>query len=105
MLKKAELERLQREKELLVLQSDANRVLLATGWQRLRSPKNWMNEAGDVASRHPIWTTVLAAAAGSLVVKSLRKSGSVLGGIGRLGELASAALSVWRLFRGKKSEE
>jgi hypothetical protein len=105
MFQKAELERLQRQKELLVLQSDANRLLLAAGWQRLRSPATWKNEAGNLARRHPIWTAVLAAVAGVLVVKSVRKPGSVLGGIGHLGELASVAFSAWQMFRGRKSEE
>ena len=56
MFQKAELERLQQQKELLLLQSDVHRLLLATDWQRLRSPANWLNEAGNVARRHPVWT-------------------------------------------------
>ena len=105
MLGKAELERLRLQKDLLVLQSDANRLLLAADWQRLRSPENWMHEAGKLARRHPIWTAALAAAAGVLAVKAVRKPGSVLGGMGRLGKLASTALSVWKLFRRENPEE
>jgi len=105
MFQKAELARLQKQKALLVLQSDLNRRLLAADWQRLHSPENWLNEAGRLARRHPIWTAALAAAAGLAAVKSVRKSGTVLGGLGRIGELASVAISVWQMFRGKKSEE
>lgn len=105
MLGKAELERLRMQKDLLVLQSDANRLLLAAEWQRLRSPENWMHEAGNLARRHPLWTAALAAAAGVLVVKAVRKPGSFLGGMGRLGKLASLAFTVWKLFRRAKSEE
>lgn len=105
MFQKAELERLQQQKELLLLQSDAHRLLLAADWQRLRSPANWLNEAGNVARRHPVWTAALAAAAGALVVKTVRKPGSVLGGLGRLGKLVSTGFSVWNLIRRKKSEE
>ena len=105
MFQKAELERLQKQKELLVLQSDVNRLLLAADWQRLRSPENWLNEAGNLARRHPIWTAALAAAAGLLVVKAVRKPGAVMGRLGRLGELAATAFSIWNLVRGKKAEE
>ena len=105
MLGKAELERLRMQKDLLVLQSDANRQLLATDWQRLRSPENWLHEAGNLARRHPIWTTALAAAAGVLAVKAVRKPGSLLGGMGGLGKLASTAFSIWKRFRRAKSEE
>lgn len=103
MFQKGELELLQKQKELLVLQSDVNRLLLAADWQRLRSPENWMSEAVNLARRHPAWTAVLAAAAGTLVVKSLRKPGAILDGIGRLGKVASLALAGWKLFRGKNS--
>jgi hypothetical protein len=105
MFQKAELARLQEQKDLLVLQSRANRLLLAADWQRLRSPENWLHEAGNLARRHPLWTAVLAAAAGVLAIKTMRKPGSILGGMGSLGKLASTALSVWKLFRRVKAEE
>ena len=86
------------------MQSDVHRLLLAADWQRLHSPANWLNEAGKVARRHPIWTAALAAAAGVLVVKAVRKPGGILGGLGCWGELASTALSIWNLVRGKKED-
>lgn len=105
MFQKAELERLQKQKDLLVLQSNAHRLLLAADWQRLRTPGNWLGEAGNLARRHPLWTAALAAAVGGLLVKVVRKPGSVMGGLSRLGELASTAFAVWSLVRGKKTEE
>ena len=105
MFQKAELARLQKQKELLVLQSDVHRLLLAADWQRLHAPANWLNEAGNLARRHPFWTAGLAAAAGLLVVKAVRKPGGIMGGLGHLGELASTAFSIWNLVRGKKTEE
>lgn len=101
MLQKAELERLQKQKELLVLQSDASRLLLAADWQRLRSPETWMNEAGNLVRRHPVWTTALAAGAGALAIKVMRKPGTIAGLIGRLGHLAPLVLAGWKLFKGK----
>jgi hypothetical protein len=102
MFQKNELERLQLQKQLLVLQCDANRLILAADWQRLRSTETWLSEAGNLARRHPIWPAALAAGAGWLAVKMMRQPGSVVGGLGRLGELASAALSAWQLFRRAK---
>lgn len=105
MFGKTELEHLRKQKDRLVLQSDANRLRLAAELRRLRSPEAWLNEAGNLARRHPVWTTALATAAGVLAVKALRKPGFVMGGIGGLGKLASTALAAWQLFRGKKTEE
>jgi len=105
MFEKTELARLQAQKELLVLQSDVNRLLLAANWKQLRSPENWVHEAGHLARRHPLWTAALAALAGVLAVQTVRKPGSSLGGIAILGKLASTALSVWKLFRREKSTE
>ncbi len=105
MFEKNELARLQAQKELLVLQSDVNRRLLAADWQQLRSPENWMQEAGHLARRHPLWTAALTAVAGVLAVQAVRKPGNVLDGMGRLGKLAAMALSVWKLFCREKSTE
>lgn len=105
MFQKAELARLQAEKELLLLESRANRLLLAAEWQQLRSPKQWRDEAARVVRQHPIFSATLAAAAGLLAVKALRKPGAVAGGVGRLGKLASLAFTVWKIVRTKKSEE
>ena len=105
MFQKAELERLRMRKELLVLQNDAHRRLLAADWQRVRSPESWLHEAGNLVRRHPLWVTVLAAAAGVLVVKTMRAPGSILGGMGRLGKLAATAFSIWKLIRRTKFGE
>ena len=104
MFQKAELEELRLQKDLLVLQSEVNRQLLAAEWQRLRSPETWMNEAGTLARRHPLWTTALATAAGALAVKAMRKPGAVAGGIGRFAKVASLAFAVWRRFKTRSSE-
>jgi hypothetical protein len=104
MFQKAELERLRLQKEMLVLQSDANRLLLSADWQRLHSPESWLNAAGNLARRHPVWTAALATAAGVLAVKVVRKPGTVMGGMGKLGKLASMAFSVWRLIRREQPE-
>jgi hypothetical protein len=105
MFQKAELESLRARKELLVMQSDANRMLLAADCAQLRSPEAWTAEAASLARRHPVWTAALAAAAGALAVQTVGKSGGISGGISRLGKFVPLAFTVWRLFRRKKTEE
>jgi hypothetical protein len=104
MLGKGELEKLQLQKSLLLLQSDTNRLLLFAEWQKLRSPETWMNGAGDLARRHPIWTTILGTAAGAFAVRALRKPEAFAGGFGRLGTFASLAITAWKLFKKQKTE-
>lgn len=104
MFQRKELEQLRLQKEQLVLQSDANRQRLMTDWQRLQSPGLWLDETLGLARRHPLWIAGLATAAGALAVKTLRQPHTLMAGIGRLGELASVAFSVWRLLRRKRRE-
>ena len=96
MFQKTELDRLQMQKDLLVLQSSANRLLLAVEWQRLRSPEHWLDEAGRLVRRHPLLTAALATATGVLVMQAVRKPGAVAGRIGRIGRLASLAFAGWK---------
>lgn len=104
MFQAAELERLRARKDLLVLQSEANRLRLTVECGRLRASETWLNKAGGLAQRHPAWTAALATAAGALAVQALRKSGGIMGGLGRLGKMATVALSVWKLLRRRKPE-
>ena len=105
MFQKNELAHLQVQKDLLVLQSSANRLLLAAEWQRLRSPEHWLDEAGRLVRRHPLLTAALATATGVLAVQAVRKPGGVVGGIGRIGKLASMAFAVWKFLRRGKSQD
>ncbi len=105
MFQKTELTRLQTQKDLLVLRSQANRLLLAADWRQLRSPMRWGEEAGRLLQRHPVWTAALATAAGAMAVKAVRNPGTIIGGLGRLGKLASLAFSVWKIVRHQKSDE
>jgi len=105
MFQKNELIHLQAKKDMLVLQSSINRLKLAADWQRLRSPEQWLHEAGRVAKRHPMATAGLATAAGVMLVKALRNRGSMLGSLGSLGKVASLAFTVWKLVRKPKAED
>jgi hypothetical protein len=102
MLRKAELKHLRLQKKLLVLQSDANRLVLMSEWRRLRSLETWMNAAGDAARRHPVWTTALATATGALTVNALRKPGALAGGLKVIRKIAIVSFAGWNFFKGKK---
>lgn len=104
MFGKVERERLRAQKSLLVLQSEINRLQLAADWQKIRSPRNWVNSAGGIARHFPILTAVLSILTGALAVKALRRPGMILSGIGRLTKLASMVLAGWKLFREKKTK-
>jgi hypothetical protein len=98
------LEELQRHKERLVLQSDANRRRLIADWQRVQSPECWRLEVLELVRRHPMWLAALAGAAGTLTFKAFRRPRTAMSRLGRLTKLASVGFSVWRLLRGKKSK-
>lgn len=104
MFQKEELERLRKQKALLVLQSEANRQKLAEDWQRLFSADYWASEARGMVRRHPAVATALAAGGGILAARLLRKPGGIAGALGGVGRLTSVAFTVWRLFRRQKEQ-
>jgi hypothetical protein len=104
MFQKAALAKLQAEKDMLVLRSSMNRLKLVVDGRKLRSPDFWVKEAGRVVQRHPMMTAALAAAGGILGVQAVRSRGPALGGLARLGKLASMAFNVWKMVRPSKAE-
>lgn len=101
MFGKAELERLRLQKELLVLQSDVNRLLLATELLRLRSPEFWQSGASRAVRKHPLLTAALGVGVGVFAIKALRQPAAAMSWLGRLGGAGSTLLSVWNLM-GRK---
>jgi hypothetical protein len=105
MFGKAELEVLRLRRELLVLKSETDRLLLAAELQRVRSADYWLVETGRAMRRHPVLTAILGGGVGLLAVQALRRPAATSGWLGRLGALSSTALSVWRLFAERKRDE
>ena len=105
MVRKTELEHLRLQRELLALQCDANRLMLAVEWQQLHSRDYWLAEAGRMARRHPLKAAALAAATGLLITKTVQNPAVAGGWLGRLAKAASTALSVWRLFARKEPRQ
>lgn len=100
MFQTAELDQLRLRKELLVLQCDTRRMLLATEFRRLHSPEFWWTEVGTVACKHPWLTASLGLGAGFIAMQLLRRPGAMLGWLSRLGGASSTLWSVWKSFRG-----
>ncbi|MBP7828246.1 MAG: hypothetical protein KA236_17060 [Verrucomicrobia bacterium] len=98
MFQKSGLDQLRVQKELLVLHSEVNRLLLAAQWQHLRAPQRWIGEATQTARRHPLWTAALGLGAGMVIVNTLGRRRAPVGWIGRVGQFASAILAVKKLF-------
>lgn len=105
MFGKAELEALRLRKELLVLRSDMDRVLLVSELRRFRSPESWLVEAGKAVRRHPVLTALLGGGAGLLMVQTLRRPRGVTGWLARLGTLSSTMLTLWKLYESRKRQE
>src|SRR5262252_7253616 len=101
MVRKTELEHLRVQKELLSLQCDADRLILAAEWEQLQSRDYWLARAGELARQHPLKAAALAAAAGLLVTQTVAKPAVAGGWLGRLSRVASMAASVWKFFDGK----
>lgn len=104
MFGKAELESLRLRKELLILKSNMDRLLLETELRRLTSSEYWLVEASNAARRHPVLTAALGGGVGLLAIQTLRRSSGAVGWLGRFGSLSSAALSLWRLYASRKRE-
>jgi hypothetical protein len=104
MFQSKELELLRLKKKQLALQSEVNRLRLMSDWQHLRLPDGLLGGGLGLAKRHPVVTAALAAASGFLATKILRRSGPLLNGFGRVGEIASVAFTAWKLFQRTRRE-
>ncbi|MGA3267494.1 MAG: hypothetical protein ABSE16_11795 [Verrucomicrobiota bacterium] len=104
MFQAKELELLRLKRTQLGLQSDINRLKLTSDWQRFRSRENWLGEGWGLIKRHPVAVAALAAASGMLAARILRRPGRVINGVGRLGRLASVALTTWKLFQRSRRD-
>lgn len=99
MFRHRQLADLERRKELLVLQCDATRSLLALECRRLKSPDWWLGEAGRFAREHPLWTAGLGLAAGAVVARVATRPRQLAGWL-RLGVQAlPTVFSLWRTLR------
>ena len=101
MFGKAELNRLQAQKQLLILECQASRLTVAAEWQRLHTTDFWQKETTQAVRQHPWLTAGLAVGAGVLAVRILRHPTALLGLLGKVGGVGSVLMSVWKMFGSK----
>jgi hypothetical protein len=94
---------LQRRKEQLVARSEANRQRLRAEWRQLKSLASWRDEGLAGGWRRPLWAVALLLGAGLLAGKVARRPGAWIRGVSAITRFIPAALTVWRLFRRKRS--
>ncbi|HEU6448141.1 MAG TPA: hypothetical protein VFV23_06880 [Verrucomicrobiae bacterium] len=100
MFGRTELEEIHLRKQQLAAQSDAYRNSLAEDWRKLHSSGFWLDEAFGFLRRHPVGATSLAATAGFLAFKLIRRPRVLLKGISRMVPLA---FSAWKILRKLKT--
>jgi len=87
---------LQLRKQMLVLESDLNRLTLCTEWERLREAANWSGRVGDLRRQVRPWALVLAPLAGVGLTLGLRRFSSSARLLVRALAFAPALIKLWR---------
>jgi hypothetical protein len=98
MFRYPELDRLQRQKELLVLQCETSRSLLALECRQLKSPGWWLGELGRAAQQHPMLTVVLGVGAGALATRLVARPRGLGGLVSLATKAVPVALNMWKLW-------
>ena len=98
MLGRKELDKLNLQKQALLLESSLNRAALQADIQRLRSATTWVRGASIVSRGLTPWLTFLAPVAGFLVARRVRRSGSWFGRIVTAAKLAGPLYGLWKRF-------
>ncbi len=94
---------LQRRKEQLVARSEANRQRLRAEWQQLKLLAAWRSEGLAGRWRRPLWAVAVLLATGLLAGRVVRRPGAWIRGVSAVTRFIPVALTVWRLFRRKRS--
>ena len=98
MLGRKELEKLNLQKQALLLESSLNRAALQAEIRSLRSATAWVREATSLSRELTPWLTLLAPVAGFLVARGTRRSGSWLSRILTAAKWIGPLYGLWRRF-------
>ena len=98
MLGRKELDKLNLQKQALLLESDLNRAALQADIHRLRSATTWVRGATSVSRGLTPWLTLLAPVAGFLVARRVRRSRSWFGRIVTAAKWAGPLYGLWKRF-------
>jgi hypothetical protein len=89
---------LQLRKQILLLESDLNRLRLHAECECLRKAAGWVNCIKDARRQIAPWALVLAPVAGVALALGLRHSGSGGGFLSRALGLAPSLIQLWRTW-------
>jgi hypothetical protein len=98
------LEQYRLQKQVLILESDLQRIALRAEWNNLRSATAWVNEAAGVGRKVSPWLVLLAPVAGFIASRVLgrrRESRSLLLS---LAKWIPTVLSLWQSLARKPVE-
>ncbi len=106
MLGRKELDKLNLQKQALLLESSLNRAALQAEIRRLRSATTWVREASSVSRELTPILALLAPVAGFLVARRARRSAAWFGRIVTVAKWAGPLYGLWKQFApaGHKAE-
>ena len=96
MLGRNELDKLNLQKQALLLESSLNRAALQADLRRLHSATTWVREVTSVSREFTPWLTLLAPIAGFLVARRARRSASWFGRVVTAAKLAAPLYGLWK---------
>jgi len=100
-----ELARLRLHKQALLLESDLNRLALRAEWEQLRAATAHASDPMVAWRKISPWLPLLAPLAGFLAVRTLRRPGSVLGGVISAVKWIQPLYSLWRRLASRQHRE
>ena len=104
MLGREELDRLNVQKQALVLESDLNRLALRAELQSLRSATAWVGTATRTSREFTPLLLLLAPLAGFLVARGFRRTGSWLSRVATAVKWIAPLYQVWKSFSPARKE-
>jgi hypothetical protein len=103
-LGRKELDKLNLQKQALLLESSLNRAALQADIRRLRSATTWVREAASVSREWTPWLTLLAPVAGFLVARRARRSASWFGRIVTAVKWVGPIYGLWKRWPHGRNE-
>ena len=104
MLGRKELDKLNLQKQALLLESSLNRAALQADIRRLRSATTWVREVTSVSREFTPWLTLLAPVAGFLVARRARRSASWFGRVVTAAKWIGPLYGLWKRFASQRNE-
>ena len=98
------LEQYRLQKQVLILESDLQRLALRTEWDNLRSATAWMNEAAGIGRKVSPWLFMLAPVAGFFASRVLGHRRGSWRFLLSLTRWIPRAFAWWKSFAGKPVE-